>query len=404
MKLIASFLIIVFFACCNAPQQKVESMKKNYAKGSFGYDLDFLQQHDSVIVLKNGDAQVIVSAKYQAKVFTSSAEGLEGNSFGWIHYSAFDGPPDKHMNAYGGENRLWLGPEGGKFSLFFPKGAAMEFANWKTPAAIDTEPWTLDTKNETSVSLKKEMQAINFAGTTLHLLIHRSVTILSNAQISGLLGLTADTAVKAVGYQTENRLTNTGSNEWTAETGMPCLWMLDMFNPSESTAVVIPYTEQKDSKPATTDYFGEISADRIKLQHSVLFFKADGKSRGKLGIHPAAAKNIAGSYDASKKILTLALFDIDTAAKYLNQGWSTTKPPFSGDAVNAYNDGPLADGKQMGPFYEIESVSPAAFLKPGESLLHKHAVFHFTGAETALNIIAQKTLGVSLEEIKNALH
>ena len=23
------------------------------------------------------------------------------------------------MNAYGGENRLWLGPEGGKYSLFF---------------------------------------------------------------------------------------------------------------------------------------------------------------------------------------------------------------------------------------------------------------------------------------------
>ena len=46
-----------------------------------------------------------------------------------------------HMNAYGGENRLWLGPEGGRFSLFFPKGAKMEFANWKTPAAFDREPW-----------------------------------------------------------------------------------------------------------------------------------------------------------------------------------------------------------------------------------------------------------------------
>ena len=53
---------------------------------------------------------------------------------------------------------------------------------------------------------------------------------------------------------------------------------------------------------------------------------------------------------------------------YLNQEWNIIKPPFSGDAVNAYNDGPLADGSQMGPFYEIETVSPAAFLKPGESI------------------------------------
>lgn len=404
MKPIAGFLILVFFACCNAPQQKVDTMKNSYAKGSFGYDLEFLQQHDSVIVLKNGDAQVIVSAKYQGKVFTSTADGMNGNSFGWIHYSAFDGPVDQHMNAYGGENRLWLGPEGGKFSLFFPKDAAMEFAHWKTPAAIDTEPWVLDNKSDTAAHLKKEMQVVNYTGTSLHMLINRSVTILSNAAMNNLLGINTSDSVKAVGYQTENRLTNTGSAAWNEESGMPCIWMLDMFNPSDNTTVVIPYTTQQDIKPATTDYFGEIAADRIKLQQGVLFFKADGRSRGKLGIHPAASKNIAGSYDAGKKILTLALFDIDTTAKYLNQEWNTSKPPFSGDAVNAYNDGPLADGKQMGPFYEIESVSPAAFLKPGETLSHKHAVFHFTGAEKELNLIAQKTLGITLNDIINALH
>jgi hypothetical protein len=70
--------------------------------------------------------------------------------------------------------------------------------------------------------------------------------------------------------------------------------------------------------------------------------------------------------------------------------------------VNAYNDGPLADGSQMGPFYEIESVSPAAFLKPNESLTHKHSVYHFTGNEQALDAIAQKLLGTSINEVKGA--
>lgn len=402
MKKAICFLAVLL-AGCNSPQTKDESMKKEFAKGSFGYDLQFLQKHDSIVVLKSGEAVVIVSPKYQAKVFTSSADGLDGNSFGWIHYSAFEGPLDAHMNAYGGENRLWLGPEGGKFSVFFPKDAAMEFANWKTPAAFDSDPWTLKEKTGSKVNLEKTMQLVNYAGTSLSISINRSIAILDRTQINTLLGLTADTSVKAVGYQTENTLTNTGSNPWTAGTGMPCIWMLDMFNPSENTTVVIPYIEIKNSKPATTDYFGEIAADRIKYENATLFFKADGKSRGKLGIHPAAAKNIAGSYSADKKILTIALFDVDTSARYLNQEWNTTKAPFSGDAVNAYNDGPLADGKQMGPFYEIESVSPAAFLKPNESLSHKHAVFHFTGDEKSLDAIAQKTLGVSINQIKNAL-
>ena len=35
---------------------------------------------------------------------------------------------------------LWLGPEGGRFSLILPAGGAkMAFANWKTPAGFDTE-------------------------------------------------------------------------------------------------------------------------------------------------------------------------------------------------------------------------------------------------------------------------
>ena len=365
--------------------------------GTFAYDLHFLQQHDSsLVVLKNGDASVIVSPKYQAKVFTSTAAGEDGPSFGWIHYKAFDGAADPHMNAYGGENRLWLGPEGGKFSLFFPAGAKMEFSNWKTPAAFDTEPWRVEGQTDSSVYLSKGMQLRNYAGTLLSLVINRSVTILSRSNISKVLSLPLQDSVQVVGYRTINTLTNTGGKAWTDSTGMPCLWLLDMFNPSPSTTIIIPYGGGDSSKPATTDYFGEIPADRIRYVDSILYFTADGKSRGKLGMHPKRAKSMIGSYDSLHRVLTITAFDVDGAAPYLNQEWNTVKPPFSGDAVNAYNDGPLANGSQMGPFYELESVSPAAFLSPGQSLLHHHSVFHFTGPEPALDQISRQLLGVSI--------
>jgi hypothetical protein len=88
---------------------------------------------------------------------------------------------------------------------------------------------------------------------------------------------------------------------------------------------------------------------------------------------------------------------------YVNSLWKLQDNPFSGDAENSYNDGPPTPGaKPMGPFYELESSSPAAALAPGESLTHTHRTIHLTGPEPELDAIAKATLGVSLEDIKAA--
>ena len=376
-----------------------------YAKGTFGYDLDFLKQRDSVVVLnsKDGNGQIIVSPKYQAKVFTSTAAGMNGKSFGWINYKTFAQKSlDPHMNAYGGEDRLWLGPEGGKFSLFFKPRTKMEIANWHTPAVIDNEEWKLVSHTDKTASLTKSAELQNYAGTTLSFSISRDIQMLEAADAEKKLGIAISNKVKSVAFSTINTISNTGNKAWDRQTGAPCLWNLDMFSPSPKTVIVVPYDQNAPGKVATTDYFGEISKDRIKFSNGILLFRADGKSRGKLGMSPLKAKTMAGSYDGENNVLTIALFDTDPKSTYLNQEWKTDKDPFIGDAVNAYNDGKLADGTQMGPFYEIESVSPAAFLKPAEKLSHTHSVFHFTGDKDELNRIALKTLGISLADIQAA--
>lgn len=400
-------IYFLFFACKPAEQHSDLNRDSVFPKGIFGYDLQFLKQQDSgLIVLRRGDAQVIVSPKYQAKVFTSTSDGERGFSFGWINYKAFGTATDAHMNAYGGENRLWLGPEGGKYSLFFKPDSAMVITNWKTPPPIDIESWNIEFKDSNSVRMFKDMSLLNYAGTQLTLRVDRKIEILDREGISKRTGLAANDSIHIVGYETENTLTNEGSLDWTAGTGMPCIWLLDMFKPSPKTIIIVPFQYapgKKFSEIATTNYFGEIPPDRILHNDSMLIFKADGKSRGKLGIVANKARNMAGSYDGENKVLTIILYDVDAQGRYLNQEWNITKPSFVGDAVNAYNDGPLSNGTQMGPFYEIESVSPAAFLKPKEFLTHRHAVFHFTGSESELNQIAIKLLGTSLVQTQDLI-
>ncbi len=376
--------------------------EKTFQEGSFGYDLQFLKEKDeNLIVLEDNTSTVIVSPKYQAKVFTSSAEGATGKSFGWINYEAFSGEKDSHMNAYGGENRFWLGPEGSKYSLFFKPKEEMVYENWVTPAGVDTESWEVQNKSAREVSMTKAMKLDNYAGTELNLQAERSVKILSAAAINSLLSIETD-SLKVVGFTTVNSISNTGKQAWTQETGAPCIWMLDMFTPSPETVIIVPYEEQSEGKIATTDYFGEIPKERIMMENGTILFKADGKNRGKLGVPPNRARNKSGSYDPRSNTLTITLYDLDKNAIYLNQEWTDTKDPYQGDAVNAYNDGPLEDGSQMGPFYEIESVSPAAFLKPNETLTHEHSVFHFTGNKMHLNKICKQLLNISLDEVQQA--
>jgi hypothetical protein len=143
----------------------------------------------------------------------------------------------------------------------------------------------------------------------------------------------------------------------------------------------------------------------VREEDGILFFSGDGEFRSKIGISPRRAKPFAGSYDAANGVLTLVHLTIPEGAKdYVNSMWEIQDDPFAGDVVNSYNDGPASPGaKPLGPFYELESSSPAAALGPGESLTHIHTTMHFQGPEKSLDVIAQAVLGVGIEDIKTAL-
>lgn len=392
---------------CSENKNRSEDMGKEYEKGTFGYDLNYISEKDSIILLKSEDekAQIILSAKYQAKVFTSTANGLEGNSHGFVNYKFFDsGIVDEHMNGFGGENRLWLGPEGGRYSIFFEPGHEQIFENWHTPKAIDIEEWEVKDADNNNATFIKDIVLNNYKGTRLKLAVERTISLLNEEEIERKLKLKIPQGVNSVAYSTVNKITNQNDFKWDKETGTICIWMLDMFNPSDSAVTIIPY-HKGDPKElgniVKSDYFGEISSDRLIDQDGVLLFKTDGKSRGKLGMNALRTRGIAGNYDPITNRLTVVTFGVNPKFVYLNQEWNPETDPIVGDALNAYNDGPLEDGSIMGPFLELESSSPAAFLEPGQTLSHKHNVFHFVGDELMLSQISEILLGTSLDTLKS---
>ena len=409
------FVFVTFmtaFAACNNSENNSSREEKDLpnseeVKGSFADDLGFLQRyHKDLLILGNGSSgtQVIIAPAYQGRVMTSTAEGNSGLSFGWINRELIaSGKPAEHINAFGGEERFWIGPEGGQYSIYFKKGAEFKFENWFVPKEIDSEPFKLVSSNDSEAKFEKEMHLENYSGNKFDLLVNRTIRLLGKTAIDSALSIEIPAGVKSVAFESDNSITNKGSNAWDKKTGMLSIWILSMLNASERTTVAVPYRQgdsTKLGKIVTDDYFGKVPADRLKVNNGLMLFKADANHRSKIGVSPARALPVAGSYDAVNNVLTIAQFSLPGATTdYVNSLWKIQDNPFEGDAVNSYNDGPI-DGKQMGKFYEIESSSPAAALAPGKSIHHMHRTIHLKGSKEELDKIAIKLFGVGTDEIK----
>ncbi len=378
---------------------------------TFGDDIAFLKRYIDVVVLadQRGAAKVAVTPTWQGRVLTSTARGDEGVSFGWINRELIASRQlQPHMNAFGGEDRFWLGPEGGQFSIFFAKGAKFELSDWFTPAPIDTLPFTLESRSSDRARFSSAFKLANYSGTAFEVEVVRDVRLLDAASGWRHLGVEAAPGVDLVAYESDNRITNAGKDAWKRESGLLSIWILGMFNPSPATTIVVPIKagpEAELGRKVTSDYFGAVPAERLVVRDEVVFLSGDGRFRSKIGIGPRRSTGVLGSYDAQHQVLTVVQFSQPAGVTdYVNSLWRLQDDPYAGDAANAYNDGPPSPGaKPLGPFYELESSSPAAALAPGGSLSHLHRTLHLAGPEPALDTVARAVLGVSIADIKAAL-
>lgn len=392
-----SLLMVIILSACG-------QQKKDYKMGTYGYDADFLKKNNIEYLelkSKDGRARVLVVPKYQGRVMTTSANSNEGASFGWINYKLIEsGKISPQFNPVGGEERFWIGPEGGPFSIYFKQGQEQVYENWKVPASIDTEEFELKGKDDNSLKFVKETTLTNASGTSFEINIERTVSLLSAKQVSSAFNIEISDSVSFVGYQTDNKITNKGNNAWTKESGLLSIWMLGMFNPTPTTTVFIPYNTQAKDAVVNDDYFGKVPADRLKTENGFIYFKIDGAYRSKIGVSPERATGICGSYDSEKKVLTVLWCSVPPDPQvYVNSKWGEQENPYEGDLINSYNDGPTEDGSIMGPFYEIETSSSAAALIPGQSVQHIQRVVHFSGKENELAVIVKKIFNVELNTI-----
>lgn len=383
---------------------------------------EFLQKHTKVLELSDGrGALVAICPEWQGRVMTSSCDGPEGLGFGWINEAFIRAKkPDTHFNNYGGEDRFWLGPEAGQFSLWFAPGKPQTLANWFTPPGLNVGPFAASQQTEASfLHLTRGVQVQNASGTKFDLAVARDIRLLSAYHFGEFFGaaaakLATDGKLKLVGFESRNVVTNKAKPLVAAE-GLVSIWTLGMFPPSAQTVIVVPYrTDADQAKDAAlgpivnAEYFGKIPAERLVVQPKAVLLRGDGAARGKLGIPQRRAMPYLGAINFAAGTLTLVHFTMPAdpaAAKYVNNEWKLPQPePLVGDVVNVYNDGSAEPGKpSLGGFYELESLSPAVELPTGQSMSHHHRTFHLRGDPKVLEAVLKAVTGVDATEAKKVI-
>ena len=348
-----------------------------------------------------GPARIAVTPSLQGRVLTSCTS-IDSPGFGWINHKLIQsGKTQPHINAYGGEDRFWIGPEAGQFSIFFKPGQAFNQTNWQTPPCIDTEPFELIHQDDVSVLLKKACSFRNYQNQPFEIEISRRISILSQQEIMrSLPGVKAD-KIDCVGFKSENSIKNSSQTAWHKETGLLNIWILGKFKPGRDCWAIIP-TEKNAF--INQNYFEADLTKRLIERDEFSLLRVDGGQKAKIGISPLHDKDVLGSFDFDTNTLTVVTYKTNKRQPFLNSEWNLQEKPYEGDVLNVYNDGPDENDTILGPYYELETSSSSRELQPNEQIEHAHTTMHFTGDFDELNKIANTLLQTDLDTIKHIVY
>lgn len=368
------------------------------ADAGYTADLELVCRRAEVHELRLGPSRLAVVPAWQMRVATGSL-AEEGASLGWLNRPKLRaGGQDPRANLWGGLERLWIGPEGGPGSVFFPPGADFDLGSWRIPALVDRLPFRTDQGAETWTAGSAEGRVENRLGECFDLRIERRIELLE----PGLaLGLNLPNGVRTLCFASDNTLINAGRSAWDATTGFLCLWTAGMF-PHSDKAVAFVAGRPGERIQVIADYFGELDERRLRAGNWGVRFAVDGMHRSKIGVPASCTTGWQGAWDPQRGRLTLVYAKVSPNADYLEARWHSRTGPFGGEAIHQYNDGPAKPGgAPFGPFFELESSSPAARLAPGERCVHRSLTVVLEGPRAALEEVARSHTGCTLAQLES---
>lgn len=373
-------------------------------------------QEPVVLTGRNKNRIVLVAPGLVGRVFCTGFDGVNGATASWIDEAqlrkgATPPVPGAQWANFGGEERLWFGPEGGKFGLFFPPGVKQEHANYLVPEAMNSLAFRADraARQEGAVTFAAPVRLVNYQNQPIDLHVTRQVEVLDACPL--MLGFGSE--VEFVGFQSRTSVRNTGAEPLTRQTGTVCVWTIGIHPSQERSVTVVPFQPGPDAElgePLLKEYFktGTVDFTRIPAGHSpddywavkdrCALIKASGVVQTKLEMSPRRTLGRMAAVDVATGQLTVVEWRTYPELDYCCPFWIPHDgDPFDGSALSIFV---LGRWHGVAPFYELECFSPALFLHAGEEYCHTSRTWHLRGNKAALAAVCERSFFADFKTIE----
>ncbi len=254
-KYIPAICILSLFCACNNNSKKeakapVQTEQTISRPDNFAEDLKFLREFASPAVLKDSTSKsaiAIVNA-WQGRVVTSTVAD-DGRSFGWLNYATIENGKQYHFSTYGGEDRLLFGPTAD--SPCCPRARFYRHhitcATTRSIAGhIRASAYFL---RQRRYRLEGNLHIPNNKGNIISADVSRTVTLLSRRDLHNYLGADIHRSIHAVGFHSDNIITNANSQRWDTAYGATSIRIRGTFPVSQKTIAIIPCAPEAPSLP-----------------------------------------------------------------------------------------------------------------------------------------------------------
>ena len=330
--------------------------------------LNYLAQKTSVIELcDQWGGRVAVCPEWNGRILTSTYDGLEGDSFGYVNIQAID---TNSCEDFGGEDQWTISPLIHSFAV--------------------------ESIKENKAVLHRILQMTDANGMPAELNLSRTISMLNRRNIRNLFDDTiADSLeqdnVSVVGFCTENTV-QSQEKAWIA-----CR-MRGMFNASPNMVIIVAIPPQdcfeqepsSETFPGDIDYLGGAPHGRIRHLLHTLLIRADGHGRCQTTIPFSAAPPVFGAVDIRFGTLTLWIFDSPNDSEE--------------DVVRIYNSGQTHPNElDWATYYEMNCFAAAKKLQPDHSFSYNQCTLHLGTDNHTLNHLIQHIFNVSLEDVSRKM-